>query len=323
MPAMSDTHPKGGSTMMVANILAIVGSIILIVIIMWGLIHLLSISGGFFSSLFGGKGDTSIAVTAPASVTSGQPARISWKHSSDDAGSYALIYPCSEGLRFSTPAATQQAFMTIPCGAAYTLGNATTSATILPMLTGTTSLKTPFTVLFIPSATSSTPAEGTITMTVNAASVAPTPTTPTTPVVTTPVKPTTPTTVTPAKPTAYGPGDLATTITSVSIDQWGNGTVTFNISNIGTGSSGSYYFTAQIPTAQPYTYSSPVQSSLAPGAYIVNTLRFTQAIPGQVYVSVDPSNSVIESNESNNTDIQYINGSYPYNYNAPYQYPRY
>jgi len=324
MPAMSDTNQKGAGTMMLANILAIIGSIILVVIIIWGLIHLLSISGGFFSSLFDGKGDTSISITAPSSVQSGQSTRISWKHRTSEAGSYAFIYPCTEGLRFSTHSATQT-FTTIPCGAAYTLGTATTSATILPMLTGTTSIKTPLSVLFIPSATSSTPAEGTVTMTVLASSGTPAPSKPTTPVVTEPTKPTTPSTPTPtpSKPAAYGLGDLAATITSVSIDQYGNGTVTFNISNIGTGNSGSYYFTAQIPTAQPYTYMSPLQSSLAPGSYIVNTLRFTQAIPGQVYVIIDPSNTTAESNEVNNTDSQYISGSYPYYYNAPYQYPLY
>lgn len=317
---MTNSHERPGGTMMVANILAIVGSIILIVIIIWGLIHLLSLSGGFFSSLFGGD-SSKIEISAPSEVTSGQPATISWKHSADEQGMYAVMYPCSEGLRFSTPG-PEQAFVTMPCGAAFGIGSATTSTVVLPMLTGTSSIKTPFSVLFIPSSTSSSPVEGTVTMTVKTAGVpiaVPATTTPTKPAPTTP-KPTTPSY--PTTPVSQGPADLAVTITSVSIDQWGNGTVTFNVSNIGGSSSGGYYFTAQIPTAQPYTYVSPAQSPLGAGSYIVNTLRFTQAIPGNVYIVVDPANTAPESNEGNNSQMQYISGSYPYDY-YNYQYPRY
>jgi len=315
---------KPGRTMMVSNILAIVGSIILIIIIIWGLLHLLSISGGFFSSLFSNKADTKITITAPATVTAGEPVKVSWKHKTKEKGSYALMYPCAEGLRFSTRAAND-AFLTMPCGSAFSLDGAKDNATILPMLAGTSSARIPLSVLFIPSATG-TPAEGTVTMTVNAGKnqtpvvITPgTTTTPVKPVEPTPVKPTTPTKpVTPSTPVVTGPADLAVTITSVIVDAYGNGTATFNISNVGGRATGSYHFTAELPTAQPYTYVSPVQASLAPGSYIVNTLRFTQAISGNLYVAVDELNAVPENNEYNNTAMQYVVSQYQNQYPREY-----
>ncbi len=305
-PPAQKTHKPSGTTM-VANVLAIVGSIILVIIIIWGLVHLLSLSGGFFSSLFGGK-DRDIVVDAPSEVTSGEAFKISWMHETDEGGMYALLYPCTEGLRFSILAPNDDD-ITIPCGAAFAIGTATTSASLTPVLIGASTVSTPLSVLFIPSSTSSAPVEGTVTLSVETVS---TPTQPEpeepapTPKPTTPVAPST-------------PGDLAVTITSVSVDQFGNGTVVFNISNIGSGATGGYYFTAQLPTRQPYTYISPTQASLSPGAYIVNTLRFTQAMAGNVTVVADPANVVRESNENNNTAVQYISGQYPYQYTYPQQ----
>lgn len=310
IPGMTDSHQqsdsRGSGGSLLGNIFAIIGSIILIVIIIWGLIHLFSISGGFLSSLFGGS--NKIEITAPSEITSGEVATISWKHKAKETGMYALIYPCTEGLRFSTTA-PDNAYVTIPCGAGFGIGSATTTAAILPTLTASTSIQTPLSVLFIPSSTSSTPIEATVTLTVNPAQVAE-------PAPAAPVKPTTP-----SQPsTPSGTGDLSVTITSVFVDQYGNGTATFNISNIGTGHSGAYTFTAQLPTAQPYTYVSPLQTSLAPGSYIVNTLRFSQAVNGAVSVIVDPSNTVTEANESNNTAVQYVTGAYPQNYQPQYNY---
>lgn len=313
---MADTQQKQSGTQMLANVLAIAGSIILVVIIIWGLIHLFSLSGGFFSSLFGNK-DSGFTVSAPSEVTSGEITQISWSHDTKEPGMYALLYPCTDGLRFSTPA-PDHSMITMPCGAAFAIGSATTTATILPMLTASSSVTTPFSVLFIPSSTSSVPAEATVTLTVN-----PRATAPQAPVQ--PESPTTPAQTPQSPPVSQGPADLAVTITSVSIDQYGSGTVTFNISNIGKGASGSYMFTAQIPTAQPYTYVSPSQVSLSPGSYIINTLRFTQAVSGSVSIFVDTAGSVREANEGNNTAVQYVTGQYPYNYNYQYgqQYNQY
>jgi hypothetical protein len=129
-------------------------------------------------------------------------------------------------------------------------------------------------------------------------------------------------------------------ITSVSQDA-GVTVVAFDIANTGGSPTGTWYFTAQLPTSQPYTYTSSAQASLAPGDHIANTLRFTGVMSGgltgqggNVGISVDPSNAVAESNESNNYASQWVNAPYQsgyytapaapaYNYYTPNQYQYY
>ncbi|HEY4514475.1 MAG TPA: CARDB domain-containing protein [Candidatus Paceibacterota bacterium] len=83
--------------------------------------------------------------------------------------------------------------------------------------------------------------------------------------------------------------------------------VSFDIANAGTASTGVWYFTAQLPIAPPYTFSSVAQISLAPGDHIENMLRFKQAVPGGNFsVAVDPANLVRETVESNNFAAQNI-----------------
>jgi len=183
----------------------------------------------------------------------------------------------------------------------------------------------PFTMLFLPLATSSLQAQGTATIVVNPKASAEQ------------VK-----TVTPVAPApvsrSSGPADLMVRIISVSSDASGMASAAFDISNVGSGYSGGYYFTAQLPTAAygqtyygtpsqgTYTYTSPAQSSLGPGDHIVNTLRFSQAQSSGIFsVTVDPSNTVTDSNRTNNYAYQSLGTYYqaqPYYYN-PQPYPYY
>ena len=117
-----------------------------------------------------------------------------------------------------------------------------------------------------------------------------------------------------------GPADLSVTIVSLAIDQSGEGIAEFDIRNGGGGSSGAYYFEAQLPTPNGYYYLSPLQNPLGPGDHVLNTLRFSEAIPGIVSVSVDPANAIRESDESNNYVSQQITMPYYYNYVAPSPY---
>ena len=103
-------------------------------------------------------------------------------------------------------------------------------------------------------------------------------------------------------------------IISVTTDGTGGGVATFDIANVGGTSSGTYYFTAQLPTMSGYTYSSPAQSSLAPSAHVVSTLRFSQAVSGVFSVSI----TTADANSGNNYASQTMSGSY--NYNQPYPY---
>jgi hypothetical protein len=100
--------------------------------------------------------------------------------------------------------------------------------------------------------------------------------------------------------------------------------VKFDIANIGSGATGSYYFTVSLPMQTAYSYLSPVQMSLAPGAHVESTLRFRPVASGggSVIVNADTTNSVKELNEGNNASAQWITaGSWSnYQYTAPYVY---
>ncbi|HVU75551.1 MAG TPA: hypothetical protein VHD38_01795 [Candidatus Paceibacterota bacterium] len=296
-------HSSGGSR--IPQVLAIVGIVILAIIILWGLIHLLTLSSGWLSSLFGGD-KNAITVSVPAQVTSGTPFVLSWKHATSDRGSYAFLYQCKDGLTLYTPVAGQ--FSEVKCGGAYTLGAATSSATLLPVLTASTSVSDALTVVFISSATSTAAQpQGSATTIVVPQSTAQATTT----------KPT----ELPQKtnPVVQGPADLSVTILSSTVDAYGNATLVFDIANVGQGQSGVYYFTAQLPTQDGYSYTSPAQSPLAAGSHVVSTLNFTLAVPGSAVVSISGGNDV---NSANNFATQFVNApATSYQSNGPIYSP--
>jgi hypothetical protein len=294
-----------------SNILAIVGFVIILVIVIWGLIHFALLISPSLSSLFSSKAKTPAAlhVSAPANATSGTPFTVTWTYAAPTKGSYALVYPCNSSLTFDTVDGKQ-----IPCGAAYIAS--TSSIAVSPVLTGTATINEPLTIIFLPSTTGVSQAQGSATVAVGPAAQkqapAPTPTP-------TPTKPT--------YNTPSGPSDLSVSIVSATVDQYGNGTVVFDITNIGGSSSGTYYFTAQLPTRTGYAYTSPAQVSLAPQSHIVSTLRFTQAISGVFSVSVGAQDANQANNYASatlsapyydNTNYNYTNNPQPYY--QPYVY---
>lgn len=295
------TELAQGNASLLSNVLAIVGLIIFVVLIIWGLVHLASLSKSWFSSLFP-RSVPSIEVTAPASVTSGDAFLIRWKYATNDKGAYAFLYQCKTGLRFETPAVSG-AMNQIPCGAAFILPATSDTLSLTPVFSGNTSTNVPLSISFTPNATSSAQAQGSVSIVVNpgVAGSAPVAQAATAP-----------------KPRSTGPADLAVRIIAVTADQSGSGIATFDISNAGSGSSGVYYFTAQLPTSAyaeaayygapsqgSYTYTSPAQVSLAPGDHIQSTLRFTGAHTGGIFsVTVDPSSTVNDSNRTNNYAYQ-------------------
>ena len=333
---MADGQQSPG---LLANILAVAGFIILIVIIVWGAYHLLRLTGSGVSSLFSrfGKSDT-ITVTAPTSVVqSGKSFPLSWKHTTNESGSYAFLYQCKPGFRFDITAQSGTT-SAIPCGNAFTVGNGS-AVTLTPILSGTTTAEVPVTVVFMPSATSTTERpQGTATVRVTAAAAGTTGTTQTGTTSTGGAQAGgttsngTETTVQPA-----GPADLSVRILATGvIDQYGNfvnrapinpneiAAVKFDIGNVGGRATGSWYFTVQLPTSPMYTYQSPVQMSLASGAHIENTLRFRpmNAGGGTITVLVDQNNIVTESSESNNSASTWMNAQMwtGYPYMQPYVY---
>jgi len=110
-------------------------------------------------------------------------------------------------------------------------------------------------------------------------------------------------------------------IISLYEDQYGNGTAVFDVSNTGGAASGTYYFSASLPTYQPYTYSSPAQVSLGGGSHIVSTLNFTQAMSGPFTVQISGGN---DSYYGDNTATQYLSANNYNDYQNPYpQYQQY
>jgi len=308
--------PEEPKASLVSNILAIVGFIILIVVVIWGLVHLASLSRGWFGSLFGGS--SGIEVLAPESASSGSPFDVSWAYDEPTEGSYAFLYPCEEGFQFHTPG-TNGMMNGIPCGAAFALASEDKTISLTPLLTRSEALAVPLSIIFTPTATG-TEAQGsaTVMITPGATVSAPTPMPAPAP---TPSPTPTPTPTPTPRPTPSAPSspaDLQVIITSAYMDASGQGVATFIISNVGGSSSGTYYFTADLPTLSGYAYASPAQASLSPGSRVSNTLRFSGARSGVVKVSI----TTPDVNGANNYASQVVNApyyEYDYQYNAPYQ----
>jgi hypothetical protein len=289
-------HAKAKSRLLgsVSNALAIAGFVILIIIVIWGLFHIASLSSGWFGRYFTSPRTSAITVQAPESAVSGRAARVTWTHADAGTGRYAFLYECSSTLEFGIPIVkqgeTQPTLARVPCGTAFTLGNATSSLLVVPLLASSTPVTARMNIVYVPE--SGAQASGSTTMLINPTGDAPAP------------EPEQPTPEeTPVKPTprpSGGPADLTVSIVSVVTDGSGTSAVTFAIANTGGAMSGSYVFTANLPTAQPYTFRSEPQAPLAPGSSIANTLRFTQTVPGIFTVVVDPGNAVAESSETNN-----------------------
>src|SRR3989344_1629369 len=142
------TAPEEPKASFASNILAIVGFIILIVVVIWGLVNLAGISRGWFSSLFG-SGEV-IEVMAPESATSGTPFAVSWQYDEPVPGTYAFLYACQTGLQFQTPAPLGS-MNGIPCGAAFTLANESKELSVTPFLSGPEALDVPLSIIFMPS----------------------------------------------------------------------------------------------------------------------------------------------------------------------------
>lgn len=317
---MADTNPQHvvdePRASLFSNIVAIVGLIILIVIVIWGLLHLAGLSKNWFSGIFPGS-TPKVTVTAPKDADSGKAFNVSWKYSTDEKGNFAFLYQCRAGLSLKN---AQD--IAIPCGAAYTVGSGTSMA-LTPTLSGSATSSLPITILFLPSATSSKQAQGSAVVTVHAPGAqAPVVETETPVVTTAPVTtPATPKPVTPATNTTYsGPADLSVRVIAVGvIDPYSGAFVNrapmypgdiaaaqFDISNVGGSWSSYYYFSASLPTMTGYSYVSPPQSPLAPGSHVVNTLRWSEAVGGSFSVVI----STPDADPSNNYSSQWLSGGY-------------
>ncbi|MCR4325811.1 MAG: hypothetical protein NUV59_03315 [Patescibacteria group bacterium] len=299
------------ATSLLSSILAVVGLVILVVVIIWGLVHLAGLSGNWFSSIFSRSSASEIIVRAPERATSGEAMTISWEYAPKSEGAYALVYQCQDDLFFVTPG-NAGVMSRVPCGAAFILSSTTTAISLTPVASGEGDISVPISIAFVSATDSAAEAQGSAAVLIGQPDAAPVEDSPAIP----PQEEAAP------KPAQATPPDLYVRIMSVGSDGYGQGIATFDISNVGGSSSGGYYFEAQLPTTaygQGYKYTSPLQKSLAPGDHIVNTLRFTQAVNGIFSVTVDPSGAVSESTETNNYAYQTLSAYYnqPTYYNNP------
>lgn len=92
-------------------------------------------------------------------------------------------------------------------------------------------------------------------------------------------------------------------VASSTVPSGGRPAVRFTIKNIGTNVTGTWRFSASIPTQSSYLYYSPFQQSLNPGDSIDYTLGFDQAIAGSdkmISVSANFDRVIAESSINNN-----------------------
>lgn len=334
------------------SFLALVGLIILFIIVLWGLYHLASLASPLISRMF--SSSARIEVSAPSKATAGTPLPISWKHTAESDGIYKIKYDCLEGVKVIIPVGS--AMRTLPCDAYTALGPTASSTSLIALLSEKTTATLDIEIAFVANdATNEKPsAKGDTTIAISSSKAPVTAATssvvserteteerPTqeAPSVTKPSSTVTSSSLgAPSSPSPRRIPDLAARIIAVGVIDQTTGlfvarppyathevaAVQFEIQNIGTGDSGTYTFEATIPTSEPYTYYSQPQASLTPGSRIVNTLRFTPAVNGYFAVTIDRYNAVSESNESNNTVSQWVNGAVDYNYEYqqyPYGYP--
>ena len=309
---------------LLSNAIAIIAFIVVIAIVIWGLLHLANISTSWFTNLLPRSTQT-LQVSAPAAADSGTPLTVSWKYSGKEAGTFAFLYQCRTGVSLQDANGAR-----ILCGTTHPIMNATSSVVVTPVLSDVSSTTLPFSVIFFPTSTSSKQVQGTATIALHA-----TEQTVQEPQTNTSGTGSAPSTVTTSKPvstkhastaSAYtGPSDLRIRI--IEVVPGDSSTVRFDIANVGGSASGSYHFTAYLPTSNGYTYYSPTQPSLNPGDHVVSTLQFTDSQSGTVTVEVQPSKA---DYSGNNTDSQGITAAYSYDaydtytsYDYPYTQPTY
>jgi len=262
-----------------------------------------------------------IAVSLPTNtVAHNQTFTLSWGHTGKTTdGTYSFRYDCVNGVSFTSPA-TSGAATDIVCGTSFNLKNTIGSIALTAHSSATANADVGLHIDYIPNGASQAVASGSAVLTVEKPVVKTTPTTNTGGTTTTVTYPTT------AVSDPNGFVDLSVRIVGVGVVNRNTGTfysitypsrssqvdriaLRFEVKNQGTKTSPQWFFRADLPTAQSYTFNSQAQTALRPGESIIFTLAFdgfTNSNTGNANITVDPSNYVVESNEGNNYVTQVI-----------------
>lgn len=307
---MLKTNEKGAGTL--GNILAIIAVILIIGIGIWGTITAVRFASKMAdgsSSFFGkSKKKAALSITLPkTAVANNEKLSITFSYPRADAkGLYSFTYGCTNGFELHAPISTDGAYGKITCEVPYGVPGTETRIVVLPKNSLATEVAIP--VSFRYSTNEGIElghATGTLYVTHEAEKKK---------TATTTASTGTQGNVSEENPA--GSADLTARIVSVETSQ-GTTIVRFDVKNVGNSHAGSWRFMASLPSSTSPWYESPLQAPLGPGNGVIFTLSFTNDYGGNVSITVDPDNTVRESNENNNTLVHSLGGSYvPY---QPYQ----
>ena len=246
--------------------------------------------------------------------------------------SYALVYECSDGLSFLTPNSIG-GNTRISCGETYAFQTASNKLTLIPISLDNRFLDSGVKLLLVEGERVIAEDEVLLTVVnervsmsggnVGSGAITPRPTTP----------PTTPLTPAP-QPTYYEPVYTTVTVPRTSdpngyvdfaveiirvgtledrssiftsndatLNRNDRGGVMFVVRNLGTKTSSEWSFEAELPTRPSFTYRKADQPALAPGDRIEYTLgfdRISRNDSDEIVITIDPRNTINESNENNN-----------------------
>ena len=273
-------------------------------------------------------------------VQSGVPVEIKWAHTGDENGALSFSYACIEGFYF------QIGDVSVTCNEPYELNVSDTQLTVIP-LSVKKLVEVPLAITYTNAAGNSIRDTKTLVID-NSTIIEEEPATeeetntedstngpiePDNDATTGPVEPEQPTTSVPETnqdtpsvqipltSNPYGIADLEVQMVGVGeINQFGSfepktvlrpyarGAAKFKVSNLGDKHSGSWYFTAFLPSRGGYPFTSQPQASLMPGASVEISITFDQLVPGTrtFSVQIDPLNYIPESSEMNNSTGQNI-----------------
>jgi len=304
------------------NIATVVVFVIIITIGLWGAISAVRLAPSIFSSISGTfAGTPGIEVSTPnTEVKSGEVFTLSWKDAERANGIYTIVHTCTPNVEIQITSNGSSA-NPLSCGTTFAIPATEMSLRLIPILKSGDRANVPISIVYIDNdgkqqtegKTSLTVVKGAPIVVATTTSKAPATTNPTT-------KPSTPATSAPKT----GTPDLAIRTISMGVIDSQTGafiqknvfgsyeTVSFkfDVANRGTGRTGNWSFSADLPTNPQKPYQSPVQNPIGPGDHIEFTLAFNAPSSGSVVVHVDPNNAVAELNEGNNTLYQSISVVY-------------
>ena len=320
---------------LIMKTLAVIGLASILALVAWFIVHGLRAAPRAgddigaavttVTSLFRNDGDAPVGFTLENyTYVSGEEAEIAWQYTGDTKEpQYTFSYECEPGVLLAVRMGSS--WVNLACETPLLLRD--DSLMVRP--TASASRFSDVTLAIGADGASATTVVSVVNSTLENGAPAPTPK-PTTPTTPTPTQPSTPVVVNPpVKPVVIttpvvvrnDPADLAVSIeeTGVLARVAGRDTffplspiptdreaaVRFIVSNLGDRTSGSWKFTAYLPTEDDsdYRYTSATQAGLLPGAQVEFTLGFDDLLPssrGTIRIVLDPVDSADAS--GNNTD---------------------